>query len=91
MRVRLWATVVISGLGAVLALLTLGSSGWVEQLFGDAPDNGNGRLEAEVVLITASVAVASLGWAFIAWRRRHRATRRRTSLDDPGAVQRRRG
>lgn len=73
MRRQFWAAVVVGGSSAVLAVMTLISREWIELLFGVDPDNGSGAVEWGIVLVTAAIAIACLGWARVEWRRAHAA------------------
>ena len=72
MRRQFWAAVVLGGISAVLATVTLISREWIE-LFGVDPDNGDGSLEWAIVIVTAVIAAISLGWARLEWRQSHPA------------------
>lgn len=68
-RRQYWAALVVGGLGAVLAVLTLITREWIEIVFGVDPDGGNGGLEWAIVVVTAVTAIVCLGYARVEWRR----------------------
>jgi hypothetical protein len=45
LRIRVWIETVLAIVGAALSLLTLAWPEWIEEIFGVAPDGGNGSLE----------------------------------------------
>jgi hypothetical protein len=63
------ATLVLGGVSAVLAVLTLIAREWIEIVFGVEPDRGSGSLEWAIVVITAVTAIVCLGYARVEWRR----------------------
>lgn len=69
MRRQFWAAVVVGGISAVIAVITVVSHEWIEFVFGVEPDNGNGSLEWAIVIVTALIALTCLGWARVEWRR----------------------
>jgi hypothetical protein len=69
MRRQFWAAVVVGGISAVIAVVTVISHEWIEFVFGVEPDNGNGSLEWAIVIVTALIALTCLGWARVEWRR----------------------
>ena len=69
MRRQFWAAVVLGGLSAVLAVLTLITREWIEIVFGVDPDDGNGSLEWAIVIVLAVTAIVCLAYARAEWRR----------------------
>jgi hypothetical protein len=69
MRRRFWVALVLGGISAVLAVLTLITREWIEILFGVDPDGGNGGMEWAVVVVTAVTAFVCLGYARVELRR----------------------
>ena len=58
-RPRYWFEITCAVLAFALALLTLISREWIEEIFGVDPDGGSGALEWLIVLGLVLVAVAS--------------------------------
>jgi uncharacterized membrane protein YcjF (UPF0283 family) len=56
-RRRFWLEAVLSGAALVLAIVTLFSKEWIEEVFHVDPDGGNGALEWLIVVGLAVVAV----------------------------------
>jgi hypothetical protein len=73
-RLRFWMALILGGLSAALALLTLITREWIEIIFGFDPDGGSGALEWAIVIGLAVLAIVSLGYARIEWRRTRSAT-----------------
>jgi|tagenome__1003787_1003787.scaffolds.fasta_scaffold20739943_2 hypothetical protein len=68
-RRRFWVEVVVGGLSAALALLTLVTREWIELLVGVDPDGGDGSVEWLLVLGLAVVALVLGVLARGEWRR----------------------
>jgi hypothetical protein len=45
LRIRVWIKTVLATFGGALSLVTLAWPAWIEEIFGVAPDGGNGSLE----------------------------------------------
>ena len=68
-RRRFWAALVLGGVSAVLAVVTLITREWIEIVFGVDPDDGNGGLEWAIVVVTAVSAIVCFWWARVEWKR----------------------
>jgi hypothetical protein len=71
MRWQFWLKVALGAVSVPLLVLTLITREWIELVFGVDPDNGSGALEWGIVCVTGLVAVTSLGWARLDWRKAH--------------------
>ncbi len=56
-RRRFWLETVLGGAALVLAIVTLFSKEWIEEVFHVDPDGGNGALEWLIVVGLAGLAV----------------------------------
>jgi hypothetical protein len=74
MRRRFWVAVILGGISAALAILTLFTREWVEVIFGIDPDGGSGALEWVIVAASAVIAVGCAAWARMEWTHAHPAT-----------------
>jgi hypothetical protein len=69
LRKRFFIEVVVGGAAAILAIVTMFSREWIEELTGFEPDQGNGLAEWLIVVGLLLVAAASSGLARVEWRR----------------------
>ncbi|MEU5265807.1 hypothetical protein [Amycolatopsis sp. NPDC021455] len=77
MKVRRWISGVLAAVSAVVLVLTLSWPDWIEEIFGVAPDSGDGSAESLLVVGLAAVTVASSADAgLLWWRLRHSGPRR---------------
>lgn len=72
--VAFWIEAVLSGLGALLAFLTIVRHDWIETLFGVDPDQGNGSVEWIAVVVLFVIAAGAGTLAGREWRRAHAVT-----------------
>ena len=78
-RCRFWLEAVLSSAALVLAIVTLLSNEWIEEVFHIDPDGGSGALEWLIVVGLAVVAVVCGALA----RREARRPRARLRLSEP--------
>jgi hypothetical protein len=69
-RRLLYTEVAAAIVSAALFVLTLVDPQWIETLFDEAPDGGDGSLERGLLL--GSTALATLVAALLAWREKRR-------------------
>jgi hypothetical protein len=72
---RFWLEVALALISAVLLALTIVAPDWMEELFGSAPDAGDGSAEWALALGWATVSVLMSGFAGRTWRKRVRRLR----------------
>lgn len=71
LRATFWIEAVLCVVGALLAILTIVHSDWIETVFRVDPDQGNGSVEW-IVVVALLVVAAGLGTlAGREWRRAH--------------------
>ena len=68
---RFFVEVGLAALCASLALLTMISPDWIEEVFGVDPDQHSGSVEWMIVIALTAVGAASGVLARIEWRRLH--------------------
>jgi hypothetical protein len=68
-------------LSTMLFVLTLVDPQWIERLFDESPDGGDGSAESWIV--GASLLVAALASAALAWRERRRLANGRRGAPSP--------
>jgi hypothetical protein len=59
----------LAGIAFVLSVVSFVWPAWLEQLFGDTPDGGNGLIEYALAVGFALVALALVVWPYLAKRR----------------------
>lgn len=69
LRRRFWLESTLAVVSAVLFLFTLFTREWVEIVFHVNPDSGTGAFEWMIVVLAATVTVASFLLACWEWRR----------------------
>lgn len=68
-RKLFWAEVGLMGFCIFLALLTMVSPDWIEEIFGYDPDQHSGSVERMIVIGLAAVAAISGVLARLEWRK----------------------
>ncbi len=68
-RWRFWLEVSLASASALLGLLTIVWSDWIEGVFGVDPDHGNGAAEWIAVVVLLALAVVCGRSARAEWRR----------------------
>lgn len=69
LRARFWVESTLGVIGAILFLITLIRSDWIELIFKVDPDRGNGSLEWAIVVVLAVAAICAALLARAEWRR----------------------
>ena len=65
----MWIEAVLAGIAAVLTVVTLLWPAWIESVFGESPDGGDGSAERAFALIWVVMAVVFSLMARRDWRR----------------------
>ena len=68
-RLLFWVEAILAGGAGLLAVVTIVSRDWIEELFGVDPDGGDGSLEGLIVAAFALVTVVLAVLARVEWRR----------------------
>lgn len=58
LKTRMWIETLLAGLATGLAVVTLAWPTWIEMLFDEAPDGGDGSAERAFALVGIIVALA---------------------------------
>jgi disulfide bond formation protein DsbB len=69
LRPRFWVESTLGAISAILFLITLVWSDWIELVFKVDPDRGNGSLEWAIVAVLAVAAICVALLARAEWRR----------------------
>lgn len=60
-RVRMWIEILLAGMATVMSIVTLIWPNWIELLFDESPDGGDGSAERAFALLWIIVALV-FGW-----------------------------
>ena len=68
-RARFWVELILGGITAVMAVVTVFWHDWIEIVTGLDPDAGSGQLEWTIVAFLALASIGAFILARIEWRR----------------------